>query len=157
MSESNNEENVDLCGEETTSGEPCKNPAESCPWNHGGDNPNGDKPEFGDEQKEAAINAAKRGVSQAGCARATGFDESTLRDHLKKDSDFARDFTIARSEGEQKIVQGGMYRETVNSSFAKFLLSTSFDYVKTERRELEHSGEVDGFDFTIEYEDDSGD
>lgn len=153
---STNDEETELCGEETTSGEPCQNPADSCPWNHGGDNDTGKPVEFGPEEKEAAMKAARQGVSMAGCARATGFDKSTLHYHLENDEDFSNEFELARSEGEAKLINNGLYMKTVNSSMAKFLLKASFGYKTTEKKELEHSGEVDDMEVNINVVDDDG-
>lgn len=54
--------------------------------------------------------------------------------------DFLQAFMRARSAGEQRLIQGGLADPNVNSQMAKFLLSTSFDYVKTERREVTGEG-----------------
>lgn len=105
--------------------------------------------EFNDDRAREVINAAQQGLSKAGCARAAGVSHTTLQNWLDNDDlqftdgdgvgrDFVAAFRRARNVGELELVSGGLRDEDVNSQMAKFLLSTSFDYVKTERRE--HSG-----------------
>lgn len=137
-------EDRELCGGECADGSSCQNYADTCPWDHGGDNQNGRDSLFNDETRTACIDAAKEGKSKAGCARAAGVDESTLRGWLSTDEDFFRAFTRARAKGESKLIEHGMYSPDVDASMAKFLLASSFDYVKTSKQEVEHTGEDGG-------------
>lgn len=145
----------ETCGHETGTGDPCQLPgsrADGRCHHHTdeADTDSGGRPtSFNDEDAQTAIDAARKGVSQAGCARAAGLPESTLRNWLDANEDFARSFAQARAEGEQRLVADGLTDPDTDSSMAKFLLASSFGYVKAEKRELEHSGEVDGFEFTI--------
>lgn len=152
----------DVCGHPTADGGECANPAtegDSC-WidAHGGSTSVGRDSKFSDERARDVIHAAKQGKSKAGCARAAGIGEATLARWLEADHTFVdadgqqRDFRSAlrraRADGETVLIQGGLRDENVDSSMAKFLLATSFDYQKTERHEVEadvaHSGRIDG-------------
>ena len=124
------------------------------------DNPdggNGRHTLFNKERASEAIRAACRGTSKAGCARAAGVAKSTLHEWLEGDNtytydgeDFSNAFARARSRGEATLINDGLRDPDTDSSMAKFLLSTSFDYVKTEKKEIdqttEHSG---GFEVNI--------
>lgn len=140
----------EICGyEDTASGNPCKNSADSCPW-HNTDNPpdTGRPDKFTDDRAADAIEAARNGFSKAGCARAAGVTPQTINNWLDrnpdyKDGKFFEAFMRARHKGERQLVTGPLYddadeqhKRTVNGQHARFLLSTSFDYIKTERTEL---------------------
>jgi len=140
---------TDICGYETAAGTPCQNPVtdgDSC-WlrQHGGDaKPSGRPSALDESDHETILDAAESGLSKAGCARAAGVDEATLRRYLDRNDEFRRAFARARKVGETRLVQGGLLDDEVDTSMAKFLLSTSFEYVKTEKRELEDVTEGDG-------------
>ncbi len=53
--------------------------------------------------------------------------------------------------GEQRLIRDGLAGEA-NPSMAKFLLASSFDYQKSEKQEIEHSGEADLADVTVTFE-----
>lgn len=155
----------ELCGAETTDGSPCQNYADTCPWDHGDTNDTGRPSKFNDDRARRAIDAALDKKSKAGCARAAGVDENcigrweeanpTFTDEDGTDKEFRDAFTRARAKGESKLINDGLYHPDVDASMAKFLLASSFDYVKTDKKEVEHSGEIDGFDFTINASSDS--
>ena len=141
----------DICGAETAStDEPCQHPAGSCPvTSHSEDveeNPQGRPSKFSDERAQAAIEAAREGLSKAGCERAAGIGDGTLNNWLEANPTFTteegetrqffRAFRRARRAGESELVRGGLYDDDVDSSMAKFLLASSFDYKKTEQREV---------------------
>lgn len=140
----------DTCGAETVGGGDCQNPTtedgdpERC-WipshnDPGAENPHGREWSISEEDHDTILDAARDGLSQAGCARAAGVDEKNLRRYLDAHPNFRRAFAQARESGELKLVRRGLHDPDTDSSMAKFLLSTSFGYVKTEKRELEHSG-----------------
>lgn len=141
----------DICGAETTSGEPCQNPAGedgSC-WipSHNdpdAENPDGRPSKFTDERREDALQAAREGKSKAGCARAAGVAKSTLADWVDTREEFRNAFRRARAEGESELIRGGLTDEDVDSSMAKFLLASSFDYQKTEKidADVTHDGDL---------------
>lgn len=98
---------------------------------------------------EDILSAASEGFSKAGCARAAGVGEASLQRYLDAHDDFRSAFMRARHRGERRLVGGPLVDDDdpatpdIDGQHARFLLSTSFDYVKTEKTELEHSGEVD--------------
>ena len=147
------------CNAPTTDGGECQNPTtddgdpERC-WipSHNdpdAENPHGREWTITEEDHDVILEAAREGLSQAGCARAAGVDEKNLRRYLSKHPDFRRDFAQARERGELRLIRDGLRDPETDSSMAKFLLSTSFDYIKTEKRELtgEDGGSIE-FNFT---------
>jgi len=146
-------DDADVCGHPTQGGDgpPCQHPVtegDSC-WidAHGGSTSVGRNFAITESDHDDILQAAREGFSKAGCARAAGVDEKSLHRYLEADEneDFRRSFTRARHKGERVLVKGALYDEpeerkknerTVNAQHARFILSTSFDYVKTERTEL---------------------
>lgn len=132
----------DICGAECTDGTPCEHPAGSCPVPSHAD-PDADNPQGRDfsitpDDHDAILDAAREGLSESGCARAAGVDWPQLNRYLEAHDQFRSAFRRAREAGELQLVRDGLRDPDTDSSMAKFLLSTSFDYVKTERRELDH-------------------
>lgn len=116
---------------------------------------------FSDERARLAIAAARdEGKSVRGCERAAGVGEGTIRGWKDDDSltfldengekrQFSRAFAQARGTGESMYIQDGRDPEG-DTSFAKFMLSSSYGYEKTEKHKQEHSGDLSGtFDVTI--------
>jgi len=147
------------CRHETTSGGACQNPTTEdgdpgrcwIPSHNDADaeNPTGRHSKFTAERAEEVKQAARQGMSKAGCARAAGVGEATLQRWLEDNDEFRSGFTRARSEGEQKLVTGPLFSDEeasreMDGQHARFLLSTSFDYQKTEKKELEDVTEGDG-------------
>jgi hypothetical protein len=134
----------DTCGHPTGDGTPCENPAtdgDHC-WipTHGdpdAENPHG-RPSLLEEYEEDILVGARQGMTLEGCARLAGIDESTLHRWINKHEDFRKSLKRARAQGELQHLQ------SVNDSGSRFILERSFGYVKTEKRELEHSGEGGG-------------
>ena len=156
----------DECGYPTEGGDgpPCQNPAGEngrChipSHNPDGDTDNPGRPsKYTDERARQAIDAASDGFSKAGCARAAGVGEQTLLDWLNEDhvvdgEDFSEAFMRARHKGERTLVKGPLVDHgdapgggpEIDGQHARFLLSTSFDYQKTKKQEIEDVTE-DGF------------
>ena len=132
----------DICGAETADGTPCQHPAtndNSC-WidSHGGDTAVGRDFRIGPDDHEDILEAAREGKSERGCARAAGVSSwAQLDRYLDAHPDFRSSFERARARGESELIEGGLRDDDVDSSMAKFLLASSFDYKKTERREVE--------------------
>jgi hypothetical protein len=115
---------------------------------------------FTDERARLAIAAARdEGKSKAGCERAAGIGNDTLSGWLETDPtftdengderNFSEAFVQARARGESMYIEDGRDLKG-DTSFAKFMLSSSYGYEKTEKRKQEHSGDVSGvFDVTI--------
>lgn len=142
----------DTCDAITGDGSECDNPATRengrC-WIPSHSDPDAENPAgrpftLGEDDHEDILQAARDGHSKAGCARAAGTGSMQLERYLDSHPEFREAFMRARKKGENTLIKRGLFDEDTDSSMAKFLLSTSFDYVKTEKRELEHSGEVQG-------------
>jgi hypothetical protein len=161
----------ETCGHPTADGTPCQNPAsegDSC-WidAHGGSTSVGRDFTITEADHDAILDAARDGMSKSGCARAAGVAKSQLDRYLDAHDDFRSAFTRARHEGERKLVKGPLIDRPddpveMDGQHARFLLSTSFDYVKTEKREHEDVTEGEGgFGTNVivsgEYDPDDGD
>jgi hypothetical protein len=144
----------DVCGAETAAGTPCQHVTtdDGDPDRCWIDAHNDAPTESGDPGRDFAINesdhdtildAARKGVSKAGCARAAGVGEASLERYLDAHDQFRGEFTRARARGEQRLVTGPLVDSDdptdpdMDGHHARFLLSTSFDYVKTEKQEVE--------------------
>jgi len=69
----------DICGAETVSGEPCQNPAESCPWHNVDDAPDTGRPtKLSKQRQEQIAGAVEEGKSLNSAARMAGVDPSTV-------------------------------------------------------------------------------
>ena len=152
----------DVCGHQTEGGDgpPCELPASKsdgrCHHHTETDErANGGREwTINESDHEEILTAAREGFSKAGCARAVGVDEKTLRRYVDAHDDFRRDFMRARHKGERTLLKGPLVEregepESIDGQHARFLLSTSFDYQKTEKKELEHSGEIQGSLFEL--------
>jgi len=135
-------DNSNICGAECGDGSPCQHPADSCPVpshsDPGADNPQGRPFEIGEEDHDDILEAAQLGMSKRGCARAAGVQPPVLERYLDEHPQFRNSFMQARAKGERKLITEGLYNDDADSQQTRFLLSTSFDYIKTERRE--HTG-----------------
>ena len=155
----------DTCGWPTTTDGECQNPAgeDGTCWipSHGdadAENPHGREFTIAESDHETLLESARAGMSKAGCARSVGVDEKSLQRYVDAHPDFRRAFTQARAEGERKLIEGPLYETPdgepdMDGQHARFLLSSSFDYVKTERQELENTGDEPLSDVTINFDD----
>lgn len=150
---------TDICGAETTGDAPCQNPAGEngrC-WipshtDPDASNPAGRPSKFTDDRARIALDAARQGLSEAGCGRAAGVSHTTIGRWKEIDPEFETEsgerrqfraaFRRARNAGESTLIENGLYDPDTDSSMAKFLLASSFDYVKSEQHE--HTGEGGG-------------
>lgn len=151
------------CGYEgTTTGNPCQHDKGTCPFpshrtppGEPAENPEhyGRPTKFNAERAQAAIKAAKIGSSIEGCARACGVSGDTVHDWKDDDEltfedpdtgetiQFGEAFRRARFIGERDIIEGARDEtSTEDAQTARFLLSTSYGYQKTEGREISGSG-----------------
>jgi len=153
----------EICGAATVDDKPCQNPADEngCCWipshqpGSGDDVENPGRPsKFTYKRGHLALKAAREGKSKSGCARAAGVHRSTLDEWSDWDGGklfgplyFPAAFAQARGYGEDEWVEEGR-GDDGDSSFAKFMLATSYEYEKTEKREVdashEHTGEGGG-------------
>lgn len=147
----------DVCGAECADGTPCQHPAGSCPVPSHSDpdaeNPHGRGFSIDEDDHDDILNAARGGLSKAGCARAAGVDKASLLRYLDAHPDFRTAFRRARAHGERKLVEEPLYDDDMDGQHARFLLSSSFEYVKTEKQELENTGDEPLADVTIDFTD----
>ena len=157
-------DDTERCGELKGNGEPCENPVKYADGKCGihseiNGGTEGRPTKFTDERARTAIRAAREeGKSIRGCERAAGVGKDTISGWLEADYQFENEdglidtfsgaFAQARAQGESEWIEEGRSGDG-DSSFAKFMLASSYDYKETAKTELEHSGEIDGFDFTI--------
>lgn len=129
----------DICGAECGDGSKCEHPAGSCPVashsDSDADNEQG-RPSKLAERGDAVLEAAKKGVTIKGCARAAGIDESTLHRWIEKYDDFAEEFRKARHKGELKHI------DNVGEGGSQFILERSFGYIKREEFDLDVDADV---------------
>lgn len=138
----------DLCGSPTANnGEPCQNPAtdgDSC-WlsEHGGSADDSGRPSKLDEYEDDILDAAREGLTFEGIARVAGIGVSTLHEWRDEHQQFSESLNRARAEAERDLIQ---------DVDPEFVLERSYDYVKTERREVDADVDVDGtHDVTAEF------
>ena len=121
---------------------------------------------FTDDLARRAIEAARKGKSESGIEREVGVGDRTIfgdggwldqdLTYVTDDGqrrDFSRVLRRARGDGEDQWIEEGR-SEDGDSSFAKFMLSTSYDYVKTEKREIDADVDADvdtTYDVTAEF------
>lgn len=148
----------DTCTATKNDGSSCDNPAKYADGKCGihsdinGDT-QGRPTKFTDERARIAIEAARGedGKSIRGCERAAGVGEGTIdgwleQGHTFENADglidsFSRAFAQARGDGESYyITEGGRTDGDIDPSFAKFMLASSYDYKKTEQREVTGEG-----------------
>lgn len=158
----------DICGyEDTTTDHPCQHPAGSCPVpSHSdpdADNPQGRPDSYTEDRAAEVLAAAESGLSKGGCARSAGVTRDTLNRWLDKnpayeDREFRAAFARARARGERRLVTAPLKDDPddpvdIDGQHARFLLSTSFDYVKTEKRELENTGDEPLSELVVDFTD----
>jgi transposase-like protein len=129
----------DTCDYQTGNGT-CQNPAtegDHC-WidSHGGDVDGHGRPSKLDDVWDDVMDAAERGLTLEGVARAAGIGISTLRDWRTKHDDFSAALSRARARAEAELIE---------NADAEFVLERSYGYTK--EQEVEVTG--DGFDLTL--------
>jgi len=147
----------DMCGHPTADGSPCRHHTtddgdpDRCYIDSHNDSPtdHGDpgRPSELDEYEDDILAGAKQGMTLEGCARLAGIDESTLHRWINKYEDFRKSLKRARAHGELQHLQ------SVNDRGSQFILERSFGYVKTEKRELENTGDQPLADVTVDFND----
>lgn len=102
----------------------------------------GGRPSKFEKAKGPILEAARNGTTKEGCARAGGVTYETLRTWLEEKDEFSVDFRRERAKAEQDLV------EAAREEDPKWVLERSYDYIKTEKREVdaehEHTGEGGG-------------
>ena len=150
----------EICGHPTADGSPCQHPpseGDSC-WidSHGGSASVGRDFAIDESDHDAILDAAEKGISKAGCARAAGVDKASLLRYVEAHDEFRTAFTRARARGEQRLATGPLVNREdepdMDGQHARFLLSTSFNYIKTEKREVENTGDEPLSEIVIDFE-----
>lgn len=153
--------NGEECGEIKNDGDPCTYTASyddgKCGI-HTDEKDNIGRPSEVAKHEDDLLVGARQGMNMQGLARLAGVDESTLYRYLNKEKneEFRKSLRRARAQGELKHLQ------SVNDRGSQFLLERSFNYVKTEKHEVEmdadvdHSGDVTA-DFVTYTKEDDGD
>jgi len=132
-------------------GEPCELPAsrDDGRCHHHTDiesqRANGGRPSKLAQYEDDILTGARQGMTLEGCARLAGVPEQTLYRWINDHDDFRESLNRARAQGELKHLQ------SVNDAGSRFILERSFGYTKTEKRELEHSG--DGIEIVADFTD----
>jgi hypothetical protein len=141
----------DVCGYPTAKGTPCQHPttddgdADRCyiDAHNEADTESGDPGRdwsIDEADHDDILEAAELGASKAGCARAAGVEKSVLHRYLNAHDEFRNAFARARARGEQRLLRGPLIGDDagpdMDGQHARFILSTSFEYAKTERKEL---------------------
>jgi len=148
----------DTCGHPTGDGGNCQNPpteGSHC-WieSHGGDVDGHGRPSKLDEYEEEILEAAGEGLTYEGIARVAGIGVRTLHEWRDEHDDFSQSLERARSKAERELIQ---------DVDPEFVLERSYNYVKTEKREIEMDADLDAsHDVTADFvtyspEDDDGD
>ena len=83
------------------------------------------------DKKDDIHEAAERGLTYEGIARVAGVGSSTLREWRNDYPEFEAELQEARARGEQKLI------ERVAEDKPEFILERSYDYIKTEKREID--------------------
>ena len=157
----------DKCGHPTANGEPCQHPTvddgdpDRC-WidSHNDSDVSEDKQPgrewtIDEDDHDEILEGARMGMSKAGCARLAGVSKSQLLRYLDAHDEFRNAFARARARGEQRLISGPLVDDDgpdMDGQHARFLLSTSFDYVETERHELENTGDEPLSELVIDFD-----
>jgi hypothetical protein len=147
----------ETCGYPTADDTPCQHPTtddgdpDRCyiDAHNEADTDSGDpgRPSLLEEYEEDILVGARQGMTLEGCARLAGIDESTLHRWINKYEDFRKSLKRARAQGELNHLQ------SVNDRGSQFILERSFGYTKTEKRELEHSGDGPDGEIVVDFND----
>lgn len=131
---------TDDCGHIKDDGEPCELPGSRddgrCHHHTDveGKRARGGRPSQLDDVYDDVMDAAERGLTYEGIARVAGIGLSTLDDWRDKHEEFAKELEQKRAIGEQKLV------DRVAEEKPEFILERSYDYIKTEKREVSGEG-----------------
>lgn len=137
-------DDTEQCGEIKNDGEPCEYDAKyedgkcGIHSDHNERQAPGGRPSLLEEYEDDILVGARQGMTLEGCARLAGVAEKTLHSWINNNEEFRKSLKRARAQGELQHLQ------SVNDRGSQFILERSFGYVKTEKKELEHSGDGGG-------------
>lgn len=131
------------CGEIKNDGEPCDYPAKhedgKCGI-HTKENKQGRPSKF-EDVKDDLLDAADSYLNHEQIANAGGVTKKTLYNYFDAHEGFLHSFKRVRAESANALIQRGLDpTDEVDMKFVQFLLERSFKFIKTERKEHEHSG-----------------
>lgn len=105
-----------------------------------------------EERINQICGAAQEGAFKRHCAQISGITPQTLRNWLNEgedDVEHDRDTPFADLYFRFHRARGAGAVKNLDNARSEFVLERSYGYTKTEKREVEHSGEVDGFEVII--------
>ena len=143
---------TDQCTATKNDGEPCTYDAKyedgKCGI-HTDEKDNIGRPSEVEKHEEDILVGARQGMNMQGLARLAGVDESTLHRYLNKEKniEFRKSLKRARAQGELKHLQ------SVNDRGSQFILERSFGYMKTEKREIENTGDDPLTEIVVDFND----
>jgi len=104
---------TEKCGAETTSGEPCQNPADSCPWHNTENPPENGRPSKLTHAKQEAIAAdIEQGRSMRSAARKQDLTPQTVMNWMQRgESDLEEDKANEYTDFFERITRAKGYGE----------------------------------------------
>jgi|AKVG01.1.fsa_nt_gi hypothetical protein len=147
----------DTCGHITNDGTRCQKSGNKkdgkCYIHSDHEEVNMGAPSKFDDAKDDLLSNAEEYITTKQVAQGAGVSKQTLYNYIQMHDDFAEEFRRRRSQASQNLIQDALTGE-VDSSFAKFLLQTSFDFIKTEEKLVDENHSKDNFDdgFTVDWE-----
>lgn len=148
-----------ICGAETQSGRKCQKSGNKddgkCHIHSRHSETNIGNPSKYEDVRDELLEKAEEYITTKQVAHGAGVSKQTLYNYIQQYDDFAEEFRKRRSKASQKLIRDQMNGE-VKASMAKFLLQTSFDYIKTEEKLVDENHDKDTLEdgFTVEYADD---
>ena len=137
-----NQDTDEVCGEIKNDGEPCQYspsyPDGKCGIHSDENEDDVGRPSEVAKHEDDLLVGARQGMTMQGLARLAGVAEKNLYEYLNRNEEFRKSLKRARAQGELQHLR------SVNDSGSRFVLERSFGYQKTEKKELEHSGEGGG-------------
>jgi len=104
---------TEKCGAETTTGEPCQNPADSCPWHNTENPPENGRPSKLTHAKQEAIAAdIEQGLSMRSAARKQDLTPQTVMNWMQRgESDLEEDKANEYTDFFERITRAKGYGE----------------------------------------------
>lgn len=121
---------TEKCGAETTSGEPCQNPADSCPWHNTEDTPDTGRPsKLSYERQEQIASELEQGKSLNSAARKAGVTPQTVFNWLDRgQAEKEQDAENAYTEFLERITRAKGYGEDFYFNLALELAKENGDH-----------------------------
>ncbi|UIP00346.1 DNA-packaging protein [Halobaculum sp. CBA1158] len=105
----------------------------------------GGRPSKFEAVKDDLLEAADGPLNLKQVANRGGIARSTLYDYLDEHEEFSDSFKRARGTAADRLVSRALDpTDEIDTTFARFLLERSFKFIKTEKQEVELSGQGGG-------------